>query len=394
MSVPNIFVQQQVYPGFSWKFRPCVGNIIRILNALVYPAGIDTLKQSLHRVSELKHLPPSFGKISNWTALDYMSFYNYLVGSVVCSGLLITKVEFRDMVVQFSNIVYYMHHRQVNSNPDFMRRLKESVKAFSELYLTFFGEEGCTWKFHVLQHIPLFVERYGPAYLWDSYNLESFLHVMGSMITSRRNQASQAVSMFLLRYHATVFSQIPLFCPEMKTFIKSLGFESSFFVSLGTFATEYGDMNSVDVRVFNKLLDFLKECGVVAEFRDFARIVRLRRRNQILTSSYFKHLGNVDDSYIQVNCTKFGQVLEIVKIGPSFFIVLDCYKKIKDLTTDSGITLVFPDNQVPVKRADELYVFELEGNTFLQKVVRTTLLLHNNTYEMFCSCPNDVFSSS
>lgn len=357
--------------------------------------GIDALKANLHRVSELKHLPPSFGKISNWTALDFMSFYMYLVGSVVSNALLIKKVEFRDMIVQFTNVVYYMHHRQIRSNQDLMQRLKDNLKAFSESYLAIFGPQCCTWKIHVLQHIPIFIERYGPAYLWDSHNLESFLHVMGSMITSRRNQANQAVSLFLLRYHAGVFSEIPQFSPEMKAFLKKIGFDSSFFVLLGTFPTKLGDMKGVDCSVFDKLLDFLNEKGVVAQFSDFVRIERLRRRNQILTSSHFKHVGNVDDSYIQVNCRKFGQVIEIFKVGPSFFVVLDSYQEISPLTCDTGVTLLFPDNQIPVKRVGEMYVFELERDTFLQKIMRTNLVLDNAVvHEMFCFCPNDVFSSS
>lgn len=360
------------------------------------------MKDELIRVSELRRIPPSFRKLSNWKALDYHTFYTSLVGSLISCKTLIKNDYYRNCLVYLANVVYYLHHGKVDEDTKVYEKLKENVELFAteakKLDESVLNGAVCTWKFHVLQHFPRLLKLHGPGYLWDSFNLETFLGILGKLITTRRNQDNQAVTAYCLKYHADVFNAIAKFQPRVREFLAKQGLDTEDlqFVKLGTFTIEYGLLGSVDEDV----LDMFKE-NLVNEFRitgnDYSlrRPVRMRRRNQVITSAAFKHKGQINDSYLMIDCKVMGRVLEIFQVDESFFFVLQVFKEDELFEDDDcGARVLFPDNQIPVIVSEEKIVIKLKQKTFLQKIMLTKVLHQGVSYPMFIIRPNDFFSGA
>lgn len=344
-------------------------------------------------MSELAHLPPSFGKLSTWTALDFSTFILYLVGTVVCDEGLVKDDRFRKMIIHLANTVYLLHHGRPSSTLE--EELKQEMIAFCTLFHEFYHDNGCTWKWHNFQHMPEIHQKHGPAFLWDSFNVEKFVGFMKKIITARRNQVDQGVTCFLLYFHSKAFNEFPKFCPSIQQYLKSCSLMRTAFASMKPAVLKYGKLRDVQVDDMNEIQRFVSSNQIVPRHEtSLKRVLKLKHLTQVITSAAVKHAGKVDDSYMMVDSRVFGQVKEIfeVKKGMSCVILLELYKK-KVIRSDVGVVLDFPISCFPVGQSGELECFYLTKDTFVQKILISSFVGEFGAVKMFNVRPNEFFHS-
>lgn len=348
---------------------------------------------TLCRVSELAHLPPSLGQLSKWTALDFSTFILYGVGTVVCDGTLVTNYDFRKMIIHLANVVYLLNHGK--PSPALEEQLKHEMIAFCELFHEEYKDDGCTWKYHNFQHMLETLLRHGPAFLWDSFNLEKFVGFVKKIITARRNQVDQGVTCCLLYFHSRAFDEFSTFCPSVKQYLKSFSLMRTLFASMKPAVLKYGNLEDIQVDDMNKIQQFVSSNRVVPRHEtQLKRVLKLKHLTQVFTSEGVKHVGKVDDSHVMVDSRIFGQVKEIVEVkkGTACVMLLALYKK-KVMRNNIGMVLDFPINSFPVVETGEVECFYLEKETFVQKIMISSFVGEFGAVKMFNVKPNEFFHS-
>lgn len=385
----------------------CEGIFKDIMNLVVWSEGDtyslkkkggnwDTLERQLEsrtKVSEANYNCKSPRIYSSWRAYDY---YQLLVHDVVLffsDEKIITDEEFQKVIFLLSDCMYLLCHGRMDDN---IRRLaRERVQEFSEAYVSFFGPEWCTYKFHVFQHTPDIVDQHGPAFLWDDFNLERINHLTKETVTATRGQMSQIGTHFLLKHHSDVLQDPSVYSESVRDQLKKNGFHQEVFFTYEDFVTHTAkeplDLN-VHEAVVGEMIN--KNYCDVGDTPEFNRVTRMIRKNVVvLTSKHFKHRGSVRDSYVQVDGDCFGQIIEIVYCVDiaTYFLVIEKFQKY-DALYAKGNRILHPCYQVPYKRTGFLRVIELTDELFIQKAQISCLVCCDGTVvNVFSPRPNEFF---
>lgn len=344
-------------------------------------------------MSELAHLTPSFSKLATWTALDYSTFILYLVGTVVCDESLVPDPDFRKMIIHLANAVYLLHHGKPSAEQ--VEQMKQEMIAFCTLFEEFYDDAGWTWKLHNFLHMPETHKKHGPAFLWDSFNLEKFVGFMKKIITARRNQVDQGVTCFLLYCHSKAFDNFEKFCPSVQQYLRSCSMMKTLFASMKPAVLKYGKLRDIQLDDMNRIQRFISTTRVVPRHEtSLKRVLKLKHLTQVITSAGVKHVGMVNDSHIMVDSRIFGQVKEIIEVkkGMACLILLELYKK-KLLRNDVGIEIDFPISQIPAVPTGEQECFYLTNDVFVQKMLISSFVGEFGAVRMLNTRPNEFFHS-
>ena len=353
-------------------------------------------------MSELDRLPPSLSRLKFWKALDYLAFI--LAQSALLTWDLADRTDdpdekeeteaVQEILIHLSNAVYFLSYG--HPCEETQRKGRKNVEEFADKLMACesFGSSEAVHKFHMFQHFPDFAERHGSAFLWNSFNLEKILGHIGKGVTARVEQGAQVVTNFLLRFHCEDLNRSVSHSSEFDEYVKKLGLRRTFFLEKTCLPLKYeaSDVALQHMAAFAAFLqnDSFGESGMKG-------VTRLRVRNFVITSSKFAHRGNVDDSFVQLNGTAFGQIEQICEVAVSgqrqYLLILNFYKK-EVLLQDTGEVRRFPENQFPASRTEKLKVYAITKRLFVQKILRSSPFIHDNCdYDFFSVWPNEWYPS-
>lgn len=354
---------------------------------------VDKLLDSRTRVSEANYNCKSPRVFNSWRAYDFYQLLMHDVCLLFSDERIITDEGFQNAIFLLSDSVYYLSHGRMTSE---IRKLaRKKVEQFSQAFVHYFGPEWCTYKFHVFQHAPDLADRHGPAFLWDDFNLERINHLAKETVTGTRGQTEQATKHFLLKNHSDVLQDPSKYQESVQTQLKKTGFHQEVFYTYDDFIT-HTFREPLGGAEHDLILEYLisKEMCEVGENIQLTRVSRMVRKNVVvLTSKHFKHKGKVADRYVMVNEELFGEIGEIVYCveTASFIVILEKFKKY-DALYSKGNTVMHPCNQFPYKSSDEVEVFELTDEVFVQKAQISCLVLAEGTIvNLFSVRPNEFF---
>lgn len=298
----------------------------------------------------------------------------------------------QEVIVHLANAVYLLSCSQQSEVTKADAR--HNVEQFAEKMMLSksFGKSEAVHKFHMFQHFPDFVEAHGPAFLWDSFNLEKFLGLVGNGITARVEQGAQVVTNFLLRFHCKELTGTVSHGPEFDEYLKTSGLRRTFYLEKKCITLKYEtcELDEENRRIFDEFL-----CG--RNTGALKSVSRVKVRNLILTSSKFTHRGKVNDSYVQLNEKYFGRIDEMCEAFVSgnieYLISLSLYKK-EVLLKETGEVYRFPVNQFPVSPSNERKVFAITKSLSIQKILVSSPFIFNaSDFDFFSIWPNEYFPS-
>jgi len=356
----------------------------------------EMLMGSRTRVSEANFNCKSPRIFNSWRAYDYYQLLMHDVALLFSDEKIITDEKFQKVVFLLAESVYFLCHGRMTE--EIRRIAREKVEKFSEAFLAYFGPDWCTYKFHVFQHLPDLVDRHGPAFLWDDFNLERINHLAKDTVTATRGQMEQCTRHFILGRHSDVLQDPSCYQPTVQEQLKKLGFHQEAFFSYTDFVTDRLN-EPLDGYVFDAVKKELvnnKLCDAF-DVPKMNRVTRMVRKNVVvLTSKHYKHKGTVRDWYVQIEEKDvFGKIGEIVYCPETvtFFLVIEKYQK-TDALYSKGNVVLHPVNQFPFKRltARDVAVVELTDELFIQKAQISCLVLAEGTIvNLFTPRPNEFF---
>ena len=355
---------------------------------------VEKLMDSRSRVSEANYNCKSPRVYNSWRAYDYFQLLMHDVALLFSDEKIITDESFQKVVFLLSEAVYYLCHGRMTSET--RQKARSKVEAFSKAFVDYFGPEWCTYKFHVFQHTPDLLDRHGPAYLWDDFNLERANHLAKDMVTGTRGQMAQVTKHFILRNHSDVLQDPSQYKISLQQQLKKMGFHQEVFFSYDDFTTEELDDSPLDGRVYDVLEQFMIAKGMceVGDPLQVIRVTRMVRKNVVvLTSKHYKHRGKVLDRYVQVDEKLFGVIDEIVYSPEhaTYFLVIQKFEKY-DALYSKGNRILHPETQFPFRTTHDLHVVEMTDDVFIQKGQISVLVLAEGTIvNLFSVRPNEFF---
>ena len=365
--------------------------------------GLDLVQQTLRRVSELDRLPPPLSRLKFWKALDYLVFV--LAQSALLTWDMADRTDdpdekeeterVQEILIHLSNAVYFLSYG--HPSDETRKTARTNVEQFADKLMACdsFGASEAVHKFHMFQHFPDFAECHGSAFLWDSFNLEKILGYVGKGVTARVEQGAQVVTNFLLRFHCEDLNGNVSHSSEFNEYVERLGLRRTFFLEKTCLALKY---ESSDIAPENMaaFAAFLRNRSV-GEASGMRGVSRLRVRNFVITSSKFAHRGNVDDSFVQLNGTDFGQIEQMCEVDVSgqkqYLLLLNFFKK-EILLFETGEVRHFPENQFPACRTNRSSVYAITKRLFVQKILRSSPFVYNDCdYDFLSIWPNEWYPS-
>lgn len=355
--------------------------------------SIEALQSSRTRVSEANYNCKSPRNYTAWRGYDYYQLLIHDVALLFSDETIITEEKFQKVVFLLSESVYYLCHGRMTDGIRYLARRK--VEEFSEKFKEYFGPEWCTYKFHVFQHTPDLADRHGPAFLWDDFNLERINCIAKNMVTGTRGQMGQVSKHFIIRHHSDVLQDPTCYQESVQEQMKKIGFHQEVFYTYDDFITDEKD-EPLDGRLFDEFKTYLVQANLCegSDLPPHTRVTRMVRKNVVvLTSEHYKHRGMVRDFYVQVEGKVFGIVKEILYCRDlaRFFLIIGKYVKY-DALYSKGNVVLHPVNNFPYRTTDEIVVFELNDDLFIQKAQISVLVLADGTIvNLFSPRPNEYF---
>lgn len=355
--------------------------------------------KTVHRVSELTHHHPSFGKLKNWTALDY---YGFLLTDIVLllldSAVLENRTMYR-MLVYLANAVYYLHY---GKQSDAIRaKAQKYIVKFSRWYCKVYDEFGMIPKFHLFQHFGEMLRLHGAACFWDSFNLERFLHVLGKSLTTTVNHMDQASMNFLTRHHCPDLQSkaIRTYTGSTKKVFKRLGYDVQNFALMKCVPLDKrgrGGKKLSRTRVSDNYAKYFKRfLGNVHSRIKLWQVKKMKFRNLALTSRFFPHreAQRVRDCYVCLNEKHFGRIADMCEVDGTdlHLLLLQIYKR-PVVVNRGGFQILFPVNNFPVEPTEKYMVFAMNDDLFVQKALWLEhVRVGEKHYQFFALRPNEFF---
>ena len=387
----------------------CEGIFKDIINLVVLTEGepyslkkkdgtwdnVEMLLGSRFRVSEANFNCKSPRVYNTWRAYDYYQLLIHDVALLFSDERIITDEQFQRVIFLLAEAVYFLCHGRMT--PEIRRLAREKVEAFSTAFVLYFGPEWCTYKFHIFQHMPDLVDRHGPAFLWDDFNLERINNLAKDTISGTRAQMEQVARHFILGRHSDVLQDPSCYQSSVQEQLKKVGFHQEAFFSYDDFVTDRLN-EPLDGFIHDAVLKYLVNCNLceLGETPRLSRVTRMVRKNVVvLTSKHYKHRGLVRDWYVQVEGNVFGEISEIIswEENLSFFLVIEKFRKV-DALYSKGNSLLHPVNQFPYERltTKDIEVIEMTDDLFIQKAQISVLVLAEGTIvNLFSPRPNEYF---
>lgn len=363
----------------------------------------DELQQTLRRVREIDHLPPSLREFSKWKGLDCMNFLLFLVTLLVSDDERITDTKVYTAFVYLANTTYYLHND--STTIDCAALAQEHLEMFCEAYVNAVGESNCTFKFHQLQHMVLLRQIHGPAFLTDGFNYERCLGSVKGDTTTTRRQLLQSARNFMLRHQSRAFTDVGRLSEPVREWLLKAGIAKE-----GAALTKCGngpmtaklliveqDLTAAALQRFDECC--VRELGMrhgELHFETLKRVSEFRRRHLTITSRHHRRKANVneDNSWIAVGEEEFGQVVDILWLEDRHVALFDVrlYRK-KVILTSTGDEMVYPVNSFPVEPTARMKTFALTDLLHIRKVMFATMRYDRSDDEhiVFGIRPNEWF---
>jgi hypothetical protein len=335
----------------------------------------------------------AYEEYENWKAEDFRQFLLLGVGSICSQRRFLPDSDLYNVLWSLSNAVSSMlNPRQTQLQ---IQKARGHLIQFVDFYTKRLGMGWCTWKFHIFQHFVKLLIEHGSALFWDGFFREDIVGILKLGLTTKRNHDEQAVTNFLLSHHTHPYREKCEESERMKAFRSSC--KRGRATSLSPVAVKIIDKADEEVLDEEKD-DVLSSCGSFVSSWDVpvTRVLRCRRNGVVLTSKRFQHRGLVNDSFIYLDDSNFGQIVEIFRIGEENVqndkIVIKIRKFERVHLTNGNEEITFPEFQFPVNETEE-FAFKLITRTVaVQKACMGSYDHHdgNNavvTLKFFCALP-------
>lgn len=302
--------------------------------------------------------------------------------------------------VYLANAVYYLNYGLMTE--EIIDRAEQNTKRFSNQWCKVCGKKRCIPKFHRFQHFVELVRRHGPAFLWDTFNMERGLGLKGKTVTACVNQVEQVSLNVLTKLHCPLLYDIESYKEPAQNLLKTLGFDNTKFAEMrisildtktseeGVSSLAQGRVNADDAEPF---MSFLQQEQQWSDDYSLNRVKRVRIRNLTLSSNRYKHTGKVRDCYVCLNGTDFGQIADMCEVRQrgKFLLRLQKYEKVVLRNSDDH-DIILPVNQFPVRPTDTFVVFELNDDLFIQKSLWVdSVPVRDRVLNFMCLRPNEWF---
>jgi len=355
--------------------------------------NVELLLDSRSKVSEANFNCKSPRIFQSWRAYDFYQLLIHDVALLFSDEKIITDEGFQRCIFLLSEAVYFLSYGRMTS--EIRKKARSKVEDFSKAFVDYFGPEWCTHKFHLFQHTPDLLDRHGPAFLWDDFNLERSNSLAKDMVKGRRGQMEQVTRHFLLRHHSDVLQDPSKYDPTVQEQLKKTGFHQEVFYTYNDFAAEkiYDPLDGWVHDLIFKYLVSKNKCEP-GDTVNLTRVTRMVRKNVVvLTSKHYKHQGKVLDRYVQIDEKLFGRIDEIVycQETATYLLVIKKYEKC-DALYSKGNRVLHPANQFPYRKTSDHEVVELKDEVFVQKAQISVLVLAEGTIvNIFSPRPNEFF---
>lgn len=357
----------------------------------------EDMRSSMTSTSECDRNCTPMINYSAWKAYDYWEFAMHNTAQLCSDETIITNTQIYDCLMHLANIGYLWHLDQVT--PEIIEQTREEVKKFCKCFRAVFTEEFMTYKAHVLQHIPDFMALHGSGNFTDAFNLERFISCCKKLMTTTRAHAGQITRNFLLKHQSPILYKLDSFSETAKEVLRENGvFNEEFFSKFGNVIKKQHAIQDIPDDKKRVLSDFIKtSMKKDLEQLHLTRVVQMCRDSIILESEQAKHRANskIDDSFIQVEGSIFGRIVEIFHCLETdrFIIMMRKYERI--YPRQSGCLIEYPLNQFPYRKppVDDYFTFFLTDNILIQKakVGRTSYFHGGQQVRLFTVRPSFHF---
>ncbi len=331
-------------------------------------ADIDNVMSKMTRPSEHERPMRAYEEYENWKAEDFRQFLLLGVGSICSQRRFLPDSNLYNVLWSLSNTVSaMMNPRQTSAQID---KARSHLVQFVDFYTKRLGMGWCTWKFHIFQHFIQLLLKHGSALFWDGFFREDIVGILKLGLTTKRNHDEQAVTNFLLSHHTHPYREKCEKSDRMKAFRTSCKRRTA--TGLSPVAVKVID--KADEEVFDEEKDdVLSSCGSFVSSWDVpvTRVLRCRRNGVVLTSKLFKHRGLVNDSFVYLDESNFGQIADIFRVGEEsgqndkIVVKLQMFEKVHLKTGDQEI--IFPVFQFPVKETENFTYKLVTRSVVIQK---------------------------
>lgn len=368
---------------------------------------VGRLQETLTRSSEVERNCYPISLYAKWNAYDEFQFILHSVALLCSDKLVFPNQKVYKVLIHLANVVYLAHYGRTTE--DVIEKVEEELKIFCRKLKKTFGEEYCTHKFHVMQHIPHFMRMHGSALWTDGWNMERLNLFTRSLTNATNNELGNIVRNFLIKHHGSIFKNIGTFQNKVQKLLHKLGIDTTVFgfhfqdkvkkVHPSPLITSEAKTLAIQEAVTQNI-------GVQAYAEaHLVRITSMIRKGVILESNKATHMegSKVRDSYIQVEGEHFGEIEEIFSLKEEdnpqvekFIIVLRKFKR-QNATYETGEVVRYPMNTFaylrPHSLTGNLHVFVLNDHTFIQKA-HVGEIKYANCHEvtmLFTVSPNEWY---
>lgn len=358
----------------------------------------DEMQGTMTRVSECDRNCQLLSRYTEWKAYDSWEFLIHNVAQLCSDENIITNTQVYDCLVHLSNITYLWHQEHITT--EVIEQVRSEIKLFCTTFRNLFTEEFFTYKAHVLQHIPDFMELHGSGAYTDAFNSERFISQAKKLVTTTRVQMSQISRNFLLTHQNPILQMMDNFSEAAKkTLHENNVFNEEFFCKFSDFVKTKHSSQLIPQEIENVLNEFLlKKFKTDIQGTKVTRVTQMARKSIILESHHAEHRSNtsVDDSYLQVDGAIFGRIHEIFHIPEydKFIFILAKYTRIHP-QEQSGCNILYPINQFPFTEPfiPEYHTFMLTETIRIQKakVCKTSYFSAGRKVRLFTVRPNFMF---
>ena len=357
----------------------------------------DELQNSMTKVSECDRNCQLLRKYSEWKAYDSWEFLIHNVAQLCSDESIISNSQIYECLLLLSNITYLWHKERITS--DVIQQVREEIQKFCKTFKALFTEEFFTYKVHVLQHIPDFMEKHGSGAYTDAFNNERMISVMKKLCTTTKVHMNQICRNFLLTHHSPILQSMEGFsdCAK-KTLNENKMFTEEYFNKFTDVVKTQHSIQGIPSQLRSVMEEFAT--STMREELSLLKVIRVTqmiRKSIILESEHAAHRSNtnVDDSYIQVHEEIFGRIKEIFYFPEieKFVFLLAKYEKIQ--VYQARCSVLYPINQFPflVPTVPDYFPFLLTDTVLIQKakICKTSYFHSGRRVQLFTVRPNFMF---
>jgi hypothetical protein len=344
------------------------------------------LQGTMTKVSEADRNCQLLGGGTKWTAYDEFQFILHCV-ALLCSDDDIIDHKVYKILVHLSNVVYLSHFGRMTD--EVIEHVEVEKNVFSDEYKTVLMHEWLVMKWHLVDaHLTQSLKNHGNASLFDGFNMERFNFMIKSSTTAKNQELRNMVQNFILKFHNLISEQAHRFGKEAQKNLADLGFSQTFDETFKDYVKKKSKFQTFDEDILRMIRPILRDNGITCEGEiddpfntNLVRVSTMVRKGVVLETEYIRHRkgSKINDSYIQVDNTHFGQVQEIIGVRmkegsdrvSKFIFVLRKFQKLQEIKHTWGGLRLFPINQFPfqdtIETEPEFHVFLLRRSTFIQK---------------------------